>query len=160
MEVDRFARYTINRNIFYVSFNLIPGQNFDGILYPSEELTKPQMNSNDWMNGKKFKKIQTKVYQKRQKHSNNRLEGQDNEQNNKTEKKIIEQENIWKNVHKENNDDNKLLNSASKNKDSKQVDNENLNKDLEKEPKSLESKITDLQNLLKIKEIEKDGLMV
>ena len=60
MEVDRFARLTKNRNIFYVSFNLLPGQNFDGILYPSEELALPQMDSNEWLIGKKIENIQKK----------------------------------------------------------------------------------------------------
>ena len=41
MEVDRFARYSnYKKNIFYVSFNLLPGQNFDGILYPDTEFAK------------------------------------------------------------------------------------------------------------------------
>ena len=151
MEVDRFARYTKNRKIFYVSFNLLPGQKFDGILYPSEELTKPQMNSNDWINGKKLEIIHTKLYQRKIHSNNNRLI----EQNNKTEKKnnsarkfFDEIVNIEKNAK---NDDSKLSNSTPKNKDSnisKKVDNENLNKDFEKEHKSLESKIIDLQNLL------------
>ena len=61
MEVDRFARYTKNRNIFYVSINLLPGQNFDGILYPDTEFAKPQMDSNDWIIGKKFEHIPTRL---------------------------------------------------------------------------------------------------
>jgi len=152
MEVDRFARYTRNKNIFYISFYLSSGQNFDGILYPSEEFKKPQMNSNDWINGKKFDKPPTILYQRKiHSNNNNRLI----EQNNKTEKKnnsarkfFDEIVNIEKNAK---NDDSKLSNSTPKNKDSnisKKVDNENLNKDFEKEHKSLESKIIDLQNLL------------
>ena len=147
MEVDRFARYTKNRKIFYVSFNLLPGQKFDGILYPSEELTKPQMNSNDWINGKKLEIIHTKLYQRKiHSNNNNRLI----EQNNKTEKKnnsarkffdkIV---NIEKNAK---NDDNKLSNSTPK------------NKDFEKGNKYLISKIIDLQNLLKFMESEKEDL--
>ena len=86
MEVDRFARLTKNRNIFYVSFNILPGQNFDGILYPSEDFSKPQMNSNDWIIGKKFEKIPTRVYQKRPTQNYEQYQAQNNELNNYKEK--------------------------------------------------------------------------
>jgi len=168
MEVDRLAIYTINKNIFYVSFNLASRQNFDGILYPSEELALPQMDSNEWLIGKKIENIQKKIYHKRTMQNNisiykdqNNIFFNNTEKKNTTSNKYLKQFLNLENNAK--NDDSKLLNSASKNKDSnilKQDNYENLNKDFEKDPKSLESKIIDLQNLLKNKEKEKVGLSI
>ena len=163
MEVDRFARYTKNKNIFYVSFNLLPGQNFEGILYPSDDFAKPQMDSNEWIKGKKFEKIQTKVFHKSSKKDNIRYQTQNDYQKNNIEKKITSRSkyfdkflNIEKNVKKK---DNRLSNSISKKRFlniSKQFDNKNLNKKLKKKQKSRDSK--DLKHSLKVKENEIEDL--
>ena len=160
IEVDRFARYTKNRNIFYVSFNFGPGQNFSGILYPSEEFAKPQMNSNEWINGKKIEKIPVKLYHKKSfQNINNKFPIQDNEQKEKDNPK-----NSY--LHKFLNQEKKEGNSKYQSSTSKQsgshntqnVDYSNLNNELEKENKSLQSKLKDLQNLLKVNENEKENL--
>ena len=65
-EIDKFARYTKERNIYYVSFYLKNDQDFnDIVLYPNEELSYPQMNHKDWISVKKFQPIPKKVYQKK-----------------------------------------------------------------------------------------------
>ena len=46
-EIDRFARFTKKNNIFYISFILSNSQDFDGIIYPNEDLKKPQMNNEE-----------------------------------------------------------------------------------------------------------------
>ena len=163
MEVDRFARYTKNKNIFYVSFNLLPGQNFEGILYPSDDFAKPQMDSNEWIKGKKFEKIQTKVFHKSSKKDNIRYQTQNDYQKNNIEKKITSRSkyfdkflNIEKNVKKK---DNRLSNSMSGKRFlnvSKRFDNKNLNKELKKRQKSRDSK--DLKHSLKVKENEIEDL--
>ena len=146
MEVDRFARYTKNRNIFYVSFNLIPGQNFDGILYPDTEFAKPQMNSNDWIIGKKFEHIPTRLYQKKISQKNN-----SNEKDNLYLTQFVNLEKkIPSNREKYSNNNSKDNNS----KNSQQVNYENLYKEIEKENKALSSKLLELQNSLKEKENE------
>ena len=63
-ELDRMARYTKNRNIYYVSFYNQSGQDFDGVLYPSEELKNPQMTYLEWLEGKKFETIPIIIYKK------------------------------------------------------------------------------------------------
>ena len=60
MEIDKFARYTYKKNIFFVNFNMLPGQNFDGILYPNEKISNPQIDSKDWIIGKKIGKNKKK----------------------------------------------------------------------------------------------------
>ena len=146
MEVDRFARYTKNRNIFYVSFNLIPGQNFDGILYPDTEFAKPQMDSNDWIIGKKFEHIPTRLYQKKISQKNN-----SNEKDNLYLTQFVNLEKkIPSNREKYSNNNSKDNNS----KNSQQVNYEDLYKELEKENKALSSKLLELQNSLKEKENE------
>jgi hypothetical protein len=62
-EIDRFARFTKKNNIFYISFILSNSQDFDGIIYPNEDLKKPQMNNEEWKNGKEI--IPHKLYQKK-----------------------------------------------------------------------------------------------
>ena len=155
MEVDRFARYTKNRNIYYVSFNLLPGQNFDGILYPSEELTKPQMDSNEWINGKKFEKNPPKIYHKRQllNINNNQVQNKELKNNkqpntsaNKTLNKLVNQK---KEVENSNNKYQIYTPKKSDSNLSKQNDYEYLYKQLEKEHISLKSKFSDIQNSLK-----------
>ena len=160
LEVDRFARYTKNRNIFYVSFNLLPGQNFDGILYPDTEFAKPQMNSNDWIIGKKFEKIPTRLYTKKTSqdnynHQNHRETNTQNEKENKylqqfinLDKKPPSNYNKYPNYNSRTNDTN----------NSKQMNYANLYKELEKENKTLSSRLVDLQNSLKEKEKENFSL--
>ena len=65
LEIDRFARYTKERNIYYVSFYLQNPEDFNGIVYPNEELSYPQITHKDWINGKKFEAIPKKVYKKK-----------------------------------------------------------------------------------------------
>ena len=159
IEVDRFARYTKNRNIFYVSFNLVPGQNFSGILYPSEEFAKPQMNSNEWMKGKKIEKFPVKLYHKKSFQNINKFPIQDNEQKEKDNPKDSYLHKFLNQEKKEGNS--KYPSSTSKQSGShntQNVDYCNLNNELEKENKSLQSKLKDLQNLLKVNENEKDKL--
>jgi hypothetical protein len=62
-EIDRFARFTKKNNIFYISFILSNSQDFDGIIYPNEDLKKPQMNDEEWKNGKEI--IPHKLYHKK-----------------------------------------------------------------------------------------------
>ena len=62
-EIDRFARFTKKNNIFYISFILSNSQDFDGIIYPNEDLKKPQMNYEEWKNGKEI--IPHKLYHKK-----------------------------------------------------------------------------------------------
>ena len=140
MEVDRFARCTKRRKIYYVSFYLLPGQNFDGILYPSKEFTKPQMDSNEWINGKKFEKNPPRIYHKRQ-FQNNELKyyKQLDTSANKPLNKLVNQKKEVENSKSKNNGSNL----------SQQKDYEYLYKELEKEHISLKSKFSDLQNSLK-----------
>ena len=163
MEVDRFARYTKNKNIYYVSFNLLPEQNFDGILYPSEDCSKPQMNSNDWIIGKKFERISTKVYHKRPIQSSN-YQVQNNEQNsnketNNSKNKFFQQ---FININEKDdnsNNESKYSNYTSKNSNfSQQKDYEELYKKFEIENKSLTNKNLDLQKKLKEEENENKAL--
>ena len=138
MEVDRFARYSnYKKNIFYVSFNLLPGQNFDGILYPDTEFAKPQMDSNDWIIGKKFEQIS-------QKNNSNENDNLYLTQFVNLEKKIPS------NREKYSNNNSKDNNS----KNSQQVNYENLCKELEKENEALLYELLELQNSLKEKENE------
>ena len=147
MEVDRFARYSKDkRNIFYVSFNLLPGQNFDGILYPDTEFAKPQMDSNDWIIGKKFEHIPTRLYQKKISQKNN-----SNENDNLYLTQFVNLEKkIPSNREKYSNNNSKDNNS----KNSQQVNYENLCKELEKENEALLYELLELQNSLKEKENE------
>jgi hypothetical protein len=62
-EIDRFARFTKNNNIFYISFILSNPMDFDGILYPNEDFKNPQINDKEWKNGKDF--IPRRLYQKK-----------------------------------------------------------------------------------------------
>ena len=62
-EIDRFARFTKKNNIFYISFILSNSQDFDGIIYPNEDLKKPQLSNEDWKNGKDL--IPPKLYKKK-----------------------------------------------------------------------------------------------
>ena len=66
-EIDRFARYTNKNNIFFINFNISPGQNLDGILYQKKEFKKPKIDSNDWINNNnkiKFHMNQRFTYRK------------------------------------------------------------------------------------------------
>ena len=141
MEVDRFARYSnYKKNIFYVSFNLLPGQNFDGILYPDTEFAKPQMNSNNWIIGKKFEHIPTRLYQKKISQKNN-----SNEKDNLYLTQFVNLEKkIPSNREKYSNNNSKDNNS----KNSQQVNYENLCKELEKENEALLYELLELQNSL------------
>jgi len=64
-EVDRFMRYTKDRNIYYISFylqNYLNFENFDGILYPEQNLSIPQMTHQDWVEGKTLETIPNQTY--------------------------------------------------------------------------------------------------
>ena len=63
LEIDRFARYTNDKNIFFDSFYLENNKDFEGILYPYENFTFSQMTEQDWISGKKFETIPNKINQ-------------------------------------------------------------------------------------------------
>ena len=129
-----------------VFFNLLPGQNFDGILYPDTEFAKPQMDSNDWIIGKKFEHIPTRLYQKKISQKNN-----SNEKDNLYLTQFVNLEKkIPSNREKYSNNNSKDNNS----KNSQQVNYENLCKELEKENEALLYELLELQNSLKEKENE------
>ena len=156
-EIDRFARYTKNRNIFYVSFNLLQGQNFDGILYPDTEFLNPQMNSNDWIIGKKFEKIPAKLYQKKTSQNIHNFQNQNNEANSHNAKNNQFLQQFINQDKKNQANTNKNQNYTSKTSGSnylQQTNYENLCKELEKDKISLLSKLVELQNSLKEKENE------
>ena len=51
-EIDRFARYTKNNKLFYVSF-ILKNNNWDNeLIYPNEESHHPKMTSEEWFDGK------------------------------------------------------------------------------------------------------------
>ena len=108
-EIDRFARLTKNKNIKYIKFYLSPKEDFKGILYPSEESKSPQMTLEDWLDGKQFKNIPKKLYQKKylQNFDNKNSEDYylDNQENksistNKQRKDSLNSQN--KNLHNQN----------------------------------------------------------
>ena len=93
-EIDKFARYTKDRNIYYVSFYLKNDQDFNDILlYPNEELSSPQMTHKEWISGKKFEAIPKKVYQKKTTQDNyNNIQNQEYDFDNNNSPDIIRKE--------------------------------------------------------------------
>ena len=79
MEIDKFAMYTYKKNIFFVNFNFLPGQNLDDILY------HPQIDSNVLPHDKKFSIIQNKLYQRNTFRKNNYFMTENNQKNNNLE---------------------------------------------------------------------------
>ena len=165
-EIDRFARYTKNKKIYYVSFSFQPGKyiNFTGEVYPSVKSAKPQMSHQEWMNNKKSEAIPIKIYQKRpvkEFHSNqpynydiDKKESSDNKKFNNLNKFI----NITnsKRTSKDN-----VINTQQQRKDSfKPIDYEAQFKKLEPDYKHLSADFKTLkekesQYLNKINELEK-----
>ena len=138
-EIDRFIRYTQNKNIYYVSFNFSKGEKFDGILYPNKELSKPQMTHKEWNAGKKFEKLIDKNNQENPnliQYKNNK-----NNKNNEAQNQNQKQNNNKNNAINNNADIPQQKNSSDKQQKKKLVEiNKNSSKKLEKENKSLEEK--------------------
>jgi len=165
-EIDRFARFTKKNNIFYISFILSNSQDFDGIIYPNEDLKKPQMNNEEWKNGKEI--IPHKLYQKKpiqtlevtnvdkspldnkEKRfpSNNKLRKDSSDNQNKFLEKFLS---VEANKNNNNNQKNKIpFNPQPKpfknNQNNQQTVNyEYLYKNLEKEYKALASEYENLE---------------
>ena len=93
LELDRFVRLTKNRNIYYVGFTYKNLQNidFDGNIYPNEEFNKPQLTTEQWLNGEN---IVNQNYYKR-KTSGNTNKNQNNLKNNEQNKNYINNKNIY-----------------------------------------------------------------
>ena len=168
LEIDRFARYTKERNIYYVSFYLQNPEDFNGIVYPNEELSYPQITHKDWINGKKFEAIPKKVYKKKPTQDNynniqnqeydfdnnnsldinrNELANNSNTNNNYTQKFLIKKQNQNRieplNKYKNN--------QPQKNMPSKQqpINYEDLYKNKKQEYENLSIEYSKLENSLK-----------
>ena len=107
-EIDRFARFTKNEKIFYISF-YSPTKTYDEALYPNIEYEQPQMTSAEWFNGKEI--IPKKVYAKRP---------QDNTNNS---------QNLKNNFYKKRSIQNQSNNTKKESSNRKESFNNNIKKD-------------------------------
>ena len=79
-EIDRFARFTKNNKIYYTSFILKEiSQDYNGLIYPSENSYYPSMTAEEWFSGGKT--IPQKVHNN-SKHTGNNKMGSTNQNQN------------------------------------------------------------------------------
>ena len=61
-EIDRFARFTSNNNIYYVNFIIQNKNGFDKNLYPPIEYGESAIKSELWIKGENAEPIPTEIY--------------------------------------------------------------------------------------------------
>ena len=169
LELDRLIRYTKNKKIFYVSFTFKNLQNidFDGVIYPKEELGKPQLTSDQWIAGKNAEILKQKFYVRRQLvNINDNKKIKDNKVLN--ENKINNQNKTIIPNEKQKINEPEIINEIKENKNTEILkeltEEKNKNKKLENELKeknktieNLEKEVNNLKNELdKQIEINKD----
>ena len=82
LEIDRLIRFTDNKKIYYVSFTFKNFQNidFNGGIYPSEELSKPRLTSEQWIENQN-PEIKKTIYARGQLENENKIQPQNSLQN-------------------------------------------------------------------------------
>ena len=111
-EIDRFARYTKNNKLFYISFILKNSNLNNEMLYPSEESYYPKMTFDEWFDGGEV--IPQKV------HSNNNYNKNNYNNINKNNKNNY-------NINNYNNNSSNNNNSNNNNYNNKHTGNSKIN---------------------------------
>ena len=114
-EIDRFARFTKNEKIFYISF-YSPTKTYDEALYPNIEYEEPQMTSEEWFNGEEI--IPKRVHAKKPQDNTNN--SQNLKYNYYRRRAVPNQSN---NVKKESSNNNIIKDSLSKAPENKKNNN-------------------------------------